>query len=50
MTDLERCDLEIAEILNRKDVRDGSAPAWLVARGVIDWETEKRLIEQERKL
>lgn len=44
MTDLERCDAEIAEILDRPDVRSGQAPAWLVTLGVNDWEYEKRLI------
>jgi hypothetical protein len=48
--DLDRCDQEIAEILNRPDVKSGNAPAWLVTLGVNDWETEKRLILKESAL
>lgn len=44
-TDLERCDQEIAEIVNRPDVVSGNCPAWLVALGVNDWTVERRLIE-----
>jgi len=44
-----RCDLEIAEILNRPDVVDGSAPAWLVTLGLLDWEIEKRLIQKGKR-
>ena len=42
----DRCDREIAEIMNRPDVVAGLAPAWLVTLGVSDWEAEKRLIQQ----
>jgi hypothetical protein len=45
--DLHRCDLEIARILNEPDVKAGTAPAWLVAMGMCDWELEKRLILKE---
>ena len=46
---LQRCDREIAEILSRPDVLDGSAPAYLVTLGIEDWEREKRLIEVEEQ-
>ena len=49
VTPIERCDYEIQEILNRPDVKAGTAPAWLVTLGVCDWEREKRLIEKEEK-
>lgn len=42
--DLARCDREIAEILERKDVQAGTTPAWLVTLGIEDWEMERRLI------
>ena len=45
----KRCDREIAEILNRPDVVAGSAPAWLVTLGLLDWETEKRLIHEGKR-
>ena len=45
----KRCDREIAEILNRPDVVVGSAPAWLVTLGLLDWETEKRLIHEGKR-
>lgn len=48
MDDLARCDQEIAEILNRPDVLEGNAPAWLVTLGVNDWIVERRLIFQEQ--
>lgn len=44
--EVDRCDREIAEILNRSDVVAGLAPAWLVTLGVSDWEAEKRLIQK----
>ena len=44
-----RCDREIAEILNRPDVVAGLAPAWLVTLGLLDWETEKRLIHEGKR-
>ena len=44
-----RCDREIAEILNRPDVVAGLAPAWLVTLGLLDWETEKRLIYEGKR-
>ena len=43
---VDRCDREIAEILNRPDVVAGLAPVWLVTLGVTDWESEKRLIQK----
>jgi hypothetical protein len=45
--ELIRCDREIAEMLNQPEVMAGTAPAWLVALGVSDWQAEKRLIEEE---
>lgn len=45
--ELLRCELEIAEILDREDVKAGIAPAYLVTLGVNDWQFEKRLIEKE---
>jgi len=48
MTDEERCDREIAEILGRADVVGGHAPAWLVTLGVEDWEKERRMIMAEK--
>lgn len=36
---VERCDREIAEIKDRKDL-----PAWVVALTVEDWEAEKRTL------
>ena len=44
--EVDRCDREIAAIMNRPDVVAGLAPAWLVTLGVSDWEAEKRLIQQ----
>lgn len=44
--DLARCDREIAEIENRPDFL--TAPAWLLTMGMMDWETEKYLILNER--
>lgn len=46
---LARCDAEMAELQAREDVRNGSAPAWLVTLGMTDWELEKRLIERDGK-
>ena len=46
--DLARCDREIAEIRNRPDFK--TAPAWLLAMGMMDWETEKRMILNERTM
>ena len=46
MSDLERCDREIAEILARPDIVAGIAPAYLVTLGIEDWEAEKRLIQR----
>ena len=43
---LARCDREIAEIENRPDFK--TAPAWLLTMGIMDWETEKALIANER--
>ena len=45
MTDLERCDLEIAEIYLRPDL--ASSPAYLSALGHADWLLEKLLIKNE---
>ena len=47
MTDLERCDAEIAEILSRPDVVAGEVPAYIVTLGIEDWEMEKKLIMRE---
>jgi len=44
--DLDRCDLEIAEILNRP----AEQGHWLQLMGIADWETEKRLILKESAL
>lgn len=49
VTPIERCDAEIAEILNRPDVVAGKVPAWLVTLGVEDWEAEKRLLMERDK-
>ena len=46
VAEVDRCDREIAAIMNRPDVVAGLAPAWLVTLGVSDWEAEKRLIQQ----
>jgi hypothetical protein len=46
VTDLERCDREIAEIL--AEAAAGDKPAWLIAVGVNDWQIERRLIEIEQ--
>lgn len=43
--DLARCDREQAEIQARPDL--ATAPAYLVALGMEDWEYEQRLIEAE---
>lgn len=45
--ELARCDREMAELQARDDIRNGTAPAWLVTLGMTDWEMEKRLIESE---
>lgn len=42
---LARCDREQAEIQARPEL--ATAPAYLVALGMEDWEYEKRLIEKE---
>lgn len=47
MTDLERCDQELAEIAAAGAV--GDKPAWLVALGTNDWQIERRLIEKEHR-
>lgn len=44
---LDRCDREIAEIHSREDWY--TAPNWLLTLGLMDWETEKHLIEQQNK-
>jgi hypothetical protein len=43
--EIQRCDREIAEILSRPDL--ATAPVWLVAMGMCDWECEKALIAKE---
>ena len=43
--EIERCDLEIAEMDQRPD--RFTSPAWLVALGRNDWEHERRLIAEE---
>lgn len=45
--EIKRCDREIQEILDRQDVRDGTAPWWLVTLGLMDWEYEKGLFQQQ---
>ena len=45
ISDLERCDLEIAEIYLRPDL--ASSPAYLSAMGHADWLLEKLLIKNE---
>ena len=47
--EVDRCDREIAAIMNRPDVVAGLAPAWLVTLGVTDWESEKRLIQKGKR-
>lgn len=44
--EIDRCRREQQEILNRKDVVEGRAPAWLVTLGIEDWEMEIRFIEE----
>ncbi len=39
-TDLERCNREIADMLEQPPAK----PAWLVTLGVHDWEVERSLI------
>ncbi len=43
--ELARCDREIAEIYARPD--RATAPSWLLALGINDWEYEKQMIEAE---
>jgi hypothetical protein len=45
VTDLERCDAELAEI--ERMGATGRYPAWLVLLGMTDWWIERRLIERE---
>jgi hypothetical protein len=42
---LARCDQEMREIRERRDVIAGEVRAWLVVLGLEDWEMEKRLIQ-----
>lgn len=49
MTDTERCDREIAEILERPDVVGGQAPAWLVVLGTEDWAEERKMIMESQR-
>lgn len=41
--DMERCDEEIRQIRAMTD-----KPAWLTALGEVDWQAEKRFIDEER--
>jgi hypothetical protein len=45
--ELERCDLEQALIQQRADVLAGTAPAFLVAMGINDWDLERAAILRE---
>jgi len=49
MTGTERCDREIAEILERPDVVGGQAPAWLVVLGTEDWAEERKMIMESQR-
>lgn len=43
--EIARCDRELEEMRNQPS----GQPAYLTALGILDWEREKRLIEEERR-
>ncbi len=42
--EMARCDAEMAQIQLRDDL--DTVPAYLVAMGMLDWEREKRMIQE----